>query len=73
MTDPVRRVDITHPIKIFPRNSKWVALAGPTLCEGIFEVGNSPAEAAAKLEVRLVLVSSDRAVCTGAPISTELP
>lgn len=73
MADPVRTISITTPITVFLRNSKWVALVGPSLCEGIFEVGNTASEAVAKLETRIVQVGPACAVCTGAPISTELP
>jgi hypothetical protein len=73
VTDPVRTINITSPITVFPRNSKWVALVGPSLCEGIFEVGDSPSEAVAKLERRIVQVGPACAVCTGTPISADLP
>jgi hypothetical protein len=73
MFRPTIEVTITTPIKLFPRNGKWVASAGPSLCEGVFEVGDTAAEAIAKLERCLVQVSPACAVCTGTPISRDLP
>lgn len=72
-TQVVREVSIDNPIRVFPRNGKWIALVGQNLCTGVFEVGDAPSDAIAKLEDSLVLLSDGVAACTGTPISADLP
>ncbi len=69
----VRTVSRSDPLTVFPFQGVWIAIVGSFLQGGISEVGNSPAEAIAKMATHFVVIPGGPILCCASPIDTEVP